>query len=83
MPGKLHGQRSLEGYGPWGRTQSDTTEQRIQDGETGLGVEVETGLGVRRWTQGSRVEHGVDVGGSAGVAVLGIVLDVGRKLGWE
>ena len=66
-----------------GVAESDTTEQHIQDGETGLGVEVETGLGVRRWTQGSRVEHGVDVGGSAGIAVLGIVLDVGRKLGWE
>ena len=26
LPGKFHGQRSLEGYSPWGRTESDTTE---------------------------------------------------------
>ena len=27
LPGKSHGQRSLAGYSPWGRTESDTTEQ--------------------------------------------------------
>ena len=27
LPGELHGQRSLEGYSPWGRKESDTTEQ--------------------------------------------------------
>ena len=27
LPGKFHGQRSLEGYSPWGRKESDTTEQ--------------------------------------------------------
>ena len=26
-PGKSHGQRSLAGYSPWGRRESDTTEQ--------------------------------------------------------
>ena len=26
LPGKLHGQRSLVGYSPWGRKESDTTE---------------------------------------------------------
>ena len=26
MPGKSHGQRSLVGYSPWVRTESDTTE---------------------------------------------------------
>ena len=26
--GKSHGQRSLVGYSPWGRKESDTTEQR-------------------------------------------------------
>ena len=26
LPGKSHGQRSLVGYGPWGRKESDTTE---------------------------------------------------------
>ena len=26
LPAKLHGQRSLEGYSPWGRKESDTTE---------------------------------------------------------
>ena len=27
LPGKSHGQRSLVGCGPWGRKESDTTEQ--------------------------------------------------------
>ena len=27
LPGKSHGQRSLEGYSPWGRKESDTTER--------------------------------------------------------
>ena len=26
LPGKSHGQRSLEGYSPWGHKESDTTE---------------------------------------------------------
>ena len=25
LPGEFHGQRSLAGYGPWGRQESDTT----------------------------------------------------------
>ena len=27
LPGKFHGQRSLEGYSPWGHKESDRTEQ--------------------------------------------------------
>ena len=27
LPGKSHGQRSLAGYSPWDRQESDTTEQ--------------------------------------------------------
>ena len=27
LPGKSHGQRSLVGYSPWGREESDTTER--------------------------------------------------------
>ena len=27
LPGESHGQRSLEGYGPWGCKESDTTER--------------------------------------------------------
>ena len=27
LPGEFHGQRSLAGYSPWGRKESDTTEQ--------------------------------------------------------
>ena len=27
LPGKSHGQRGLAGYSPWGRKESDTTEQ--------------------------------------------------------
>ena len=30
LPGESHGQRSLEGYGPWGRKESDTTEATAQ-----------------------------------------------------
>ena len=26
LPGEFHGQRSLGGYGPWGRIESDTTK---------------------------------------------------------
>ena len=26
LPGEFHGQRSLEGYSPWGHKESDTTE---------------------------------------------------------
>ena len=26
LPGKFHGRRSLVGYSPWGRKESDTTE---------------------------------------------------------
>ena len=26
LPGKLHGQRSLEGYSPWGHKESNVTE---------------------------------------------------------
>ena len=35
LPRKSHGQRSLEGYSPWGRKESDTTE-RIHDFTTSL-----------------------------------------------
>ena len=27
LPGESHEQRSLEGYGPWGLTESDMTEE--------------------------------------------------------
>ena len=27
LPGKFHGQRSLVGYSPWGRKESDVTER--------------------------------------------------------
>ena len=27
LPGEFHGQRTLEGYNPWGHKESDTTEQ--------------------------------------------------------
>ena len=27
LPGKLHGQKRLVGYSPWGRKESDTTER--------------------------------------------------------
>ena len=28
-PGEFHGQRSLEGYSPWGHKESDTTERLL------------------------------------------------------
>ena len=28
LPGKFHGQKSLLGYSPWGRKESDTTKHR-------------------------------------------------------
>ena len=28
LPGEFHGQRSLAGYGPWGRQESDMTGRR-------------------------------------------------------
>ena len=30
LPGEFHGQRSLVGYSPWGRKESNTTEQLAQ-----------------------------------------------------
>ena len=30
LAGEFHGQRSLAGFSPWGRKESDTTEQLIQ-----------------------------------------------------
>ena len=30
LPGESHGQRSLVGYSPWGRKESDTTERLTQ-----------------------------------------------------
>ena len=33
LPGELHGQRSLEGYSPWGCTESDTTKATKQQQE--------------------------------------------------
>ena len=32
LPGEPHGQRSLGGYSPWGRTESDTAERRSKHG---------------------------------------------------
>ena len=32
LPGKSHGQRSLEGYIPWGHKESDTTEHACVTG---------------------------------------------------
>ena len=34
LPGKSHGRRSLVGYSPWGRKESDTTE-RLDDAMEG------------------------------------------------
>ena len=34
LPGESHGQRSLVGYSPWGRKESDTTERRTHIQQT-------------------------------------------------
>ena len=34
LPGESHGQKSLTGYSPWGRTESDTTEHSTAKGKT-------------------------------------------------
>ena len=36
LPRKFHGQRSLEGYGPWDPKQSDTTERLTHTNEVQL-----------------------------------------------
>ena len=36
VPRKFHGQRSLEGYSPWGRKESDTTENTHNRSELSL-----------------------------------------------
>ena len=33
-----HGQRSLEGYNPWGCKESDTTKYTLMQGDVGLGL---------------------------------------------
>ena len=39
LPGESHGRRSLVGYSPWGRRESDATEQlHSQSGQGGLVV---------------------------------------------
>ena len=35
LPGESHGQRSLEGYSPWGHKESDTTEHLSAPAGTG------------------------------------------------
>ena len=55
LPGKFHGQRSLEGYSTWGGKESDMTEQlstyahRVQKG---LGIKANQ---AQRWGGTSRI----------------------------
>ena len=37
LPGDYHGQRSLAGYSPWGRKESDMTEATLADTHAGHG----------------------------------------------
>ena len=34
LPREFHGQRDLAGYSPWGRSESDTTEETYHEGIT-------------------------------------------------
>ena len=40
LPGESHGQKSLEGYGPWGRKESDTTEAIYHSVQPGVVLSV-------------------------------------------
>ena len=42
--GKIHGQRSLEGYSPWGRQESQTTEHNGTSGTAELWEQLELAL---------------------------------------
>jgi len=42
LPGKLHGQRNLEVYSPWGYKESDTTERLTLNNNTPLEKEMAT-----------------------------------------
>ena len=42
LPGKLHGQRALEGYSPWGHKESDTAEHSFRVDAFGHQVTFET-----------------------------------------
>ena len=44
LPGIFHGQRNLAGYSPWGRKESDTTEQLNMHTE----IKYRTVLGIYR-----------------------------------
>ena len=50
LPGEFHGQRSLAGCSPWGRTESDTTEATwqqaaiVKEKETQLHVLIQKGF---------------------------------------
>ena len=44
LPGKFHGQRSLAGYRPWGRKESDRTELLIT-----AQYSIWSSVGLRRW----------------------------------
>ena len=37
LPGEFHGQRSLPGYSPWGRKESDTKEHACEEGRISAG----------------------------------------------
>ena len=37
LPGDYHGQRSLAGYSPWGRKESDMTEATLEHTHAGHG----------------------------------------------
>ena len=59
LPGDSHGQRSLAGYSPWGRQESDTAEWLAHTGESGRKFE-EAGAHMTdlRWRMGERAKQG-------------------------
>ena len=52
MPGEFHGQRSLEGYSPWGRKESDMNGQSLlQLLIHGMKQESTNRLHINKWTR--------------------------------
>ena len=54
LPGKFQGQRSLAGYSPWSRKESDTTERlstRIDDRFTDHHETCSATLALKRWIE--------------------------------
>ena len=70
LPGESHGQRSLAGYSPWGRTESDTTEVTACK-DTGVAQLVKNPPAMRKtWVQSLGWEDPLEEGMATHSSVL-------------